>query len=117
MNILKSPTPKKPDIKKQAARQLVEFTKNNFNSLLRQWETGMELLWSNRMDENGKPFGVKEVLGLLGKDAGELFAISAGLRDYLEFLKPGCTLTTLVKYYKPATIHPDGTVTLDVVPE
>lgn len=113
MDILIRTSPK-PNIKKQTARQLVEFTRNNFESLLRQWETGMQLLWGERKDEDDVTFGAKEILAILGKDASDLFTVSAGLREYLETLKPGCTLPALIKYYKPVTVHPDGTVTVDV---
>lgn len=111
MNILTKKVTK-PNVRKQTANKLLEFTRGNFNVLLEQWKTGMAILWSNHIDENGKKFGVRGTLKALGNDAKELFIISAGLRDYLESLVPGCTLETLQKFYKPVDIHADGTVTL-----
>jgi hypothetical protein len=104
----------KMNMRKQTAIKLLEFTRNNFDVLLEQWETGMKMLWSVHTDARGKKFGVRATLLALGKDAKELFLVSAGLRDYLESLVPGCTLPTLQKYYKPVIIHDDGTVTLAV---
>lgn len=114
MNILNS-TPQIINIKQQAASTLIDYTRNCFDNLLRQWETGMLLLWGKKTDENGDEFGAKEILANLGTDAKDLFVISEGLRSYLESLKPACTDDTMVKYYKPVTIHADGTVTLDEV--
>lgn len=111
MNILTKKVTK-PNVRKQTANKLLEFTRGNFNVLLEQWKTGMAILWSTHTDENGKKFGVRGTLKALGTDAKELFIISAGLRDYLESLVPGCTLETLQKFYKPVDIHADGTVTL-----
>lgn len=108
--------PVKINVRKQIARRLVDFTRQNFHNLLKQWEDGMRLLWSNHIDENGNVFGPRATLAALGKDAKDLFIISAGLRDYLESLKPGCTVETLQKYYKPVDIHSDGTVTLSAPP-
>jgi hypothetical protein len=102
----------KLNMRKQTAIKLLEFTRNNFDVLLEQWKTGMKMLWSVHTDSKGKKFGVRATLLALGKDAKELFLVSAGLRDYLESLVPGCTLPTLQKYYKPVIIHDDGTVTL-----
>lgn len=111
MNILNKPT-QAINIKQQTATKLIEFTRSNFDNLLRQWEIGMSLLWSEKIDENGNTFGAKETLINLGTNAKQLFIISEGLRSYLETLKPGCTNSVMTKYYKPVTIHTDGTVTL-----
>jgi hypothetical protein len=111
MNILNPP--QAIDIKQQTATALVDYTRSSFDSLLRRWELGMSLLWSEKPDENGVAFGAKEILAILGTNAKDLFVISEGLRSYLESLKPGCTEGIMAKYYKPVTIHADGTVTLN----
>ena len=113
MNILNAP--QVIDIKQQNTTALIDFTRNSFDNLLRQWEIGMSLLWSQKTDENGVAFGVKEILLNLGTNAKDLFLISEGLRSYLESLKPGCTAGIMANYYKPVTIHADGTVTLNEV--
>jgi peptide subunit release factor 1 (eRF1) len=115
MNILNNQPQEVINTKQQAATRLVEFTRNSFDNLLRQWETGMILLWSEKVDENGNTFGAKEILENLGTDAKDLFVISEGLRSYLESLKPGCTDQIMAKYYKPVTIRKNGTVTLNKV--
>jgi hypothetical protein len=114
MNILNRPTPV-INIKQQTAAKLIDFTRSSFDNLLRQWEIGMSLLWSEKTDENGDTFGAKETLANLGTNAKDLFVISEGLRSYLESLKPGCTNAIMTKYYKPVTIHANGTVTLNEV--
>jgi len=113
MNILNPPPV--IDIKQQTATTLIDYTRNSFDNLLRRWEIGMSLLWSEKIDENGVAFGAREILANLGTNAKDLFVISEGLRSYLESIKPDCTQDIMNKYYKPVTIHADGTVTLDEV--
>jgi hypothetical protein len=102
-SLLNPITKTKPQLK---AERLKLLPIQQFSQLLRTWEQGVSLIWS---DENPQAIFTE-----LGASGGELIQLSIATAAFLEGLKAGCTAEALA-LVKAFTVAEDGTVT--VTPE
>lgn len=85
------------------ADKLKAAPKQIFDQLFQNWKMNFDLLW-----DHADP---QVILDKLGTSGQEVFLLSAGVVQYLESQKPGCTTATLAKM-KACDYNQDGSVSL-----
>lgn len=85
--------------------------KNTINmlrtQLVRAYMTNFDSVWRPKPD-----IATADVLAAFGKDALELFAASAALRDFIESITPGAIPEGYRTALQEVTVHEDGSITL-----
>lgn len=99
MSVLSQPTPTQ-----DKANFIKALPLTLFNSLLAQWQNGVQLIWNDPNPQS--------VLDAIGTDAATIFDLSSKTADFLESVMPGSTTAT-VALVKPFTINADGTLTIN----
>ena len=110
MSILDKNNDETPDPAKIAAADLIKITTQTYNQMVRAFNRGAEIFWTNGMGATPS-----EIAAELGTDAKEVFELHYKLGQLLTTVKPEAIAqgSSLVGNF---TMNEDGTVTV-IYPE
>lgn len=105
MSILDNNPPSQLTLAQSAANDLIEQTKNTFNTMVNSFNNGANNFWSNPV------VSPSAIANCLGSDAAEVFRLHYALGSLINQIKPESIQYGLSKIGQ-FTINEDGTVTI-----